>query len=45
MTLTATEVEAVIRAGVPMAEDIGFTVDEAREDGFRPHPPGVFPNA
>jgi len=34
MTLTATEVEAVIRAGVPMAEDIGFTVDEAREDGF-----------
>ncbi|MBL3556620.1 MULTISPECIES: PaaI family thioesterase [Marinobacter] len=34
MTLTAAEVEAVIRAGVPMAEDIGFTVDEAGNEGY-----------
>lgn len=33
MTLTADELGDVIRAGVPMAEDIGFTVDEAGE-GF-----------
>ncbi|NMT63914.1 PaaI family thioesterase [Marinobacter orientalis] len=34
MTLTAAEVEAVIRAGVPMAEDIGFTVDETGDRGY-----------
>lgn len=34
MTLTAPELEAVIRAGVPMAEDIGFTVDEAGAEGY-----------
>lgn len=33
MTLTAEQLGDVIRAGVPMAEDIGFTVDEAGE-GF-----------
>ncbi len=33
MGLTAEELGAVIRAGVPMAEDIGFTVDAAG-DGF-----------
>ena len=33
MTLNAQELSAVIRAGVPMAEDIGFTVDEAG-DGY-----------
>jgi uncharacterized protein (TIGR00369 family) len=33
MTLTAQQLGDVIRAGVPMAEDIGFTVDEAGE-GF-----------
>ena len=33
MSLTAQQLGDVIRAGVPMAEDIGFTVDEAGE-GF-----------
>jgi uncharacterized protein (TIGR00369 family) len=33
MSLTAQQLGEVIRAGVPMAEDIGFTVDEAGE-GF-----------
>lgn len=33
MSLTATELEAVIKAGVPMAEDIGFRVLESRK-GF-----------
>jgi uncharacterized protein (TIGR00369 family) len=31
MSLTAQQLGDVIRAGVPMAEDIGFTVDEAGE--------------
>lgn len=31
MTLTAAQLSDVIRAGVPMAEDIGFTVEEAGE--------------
>lgn len=34
MTLTAAELETVIRAGVPMADDIGFTVDEAGSHGY-----------
>ena len=29
MTMTAAELESVIRAGVPMAEDIGFCVERA----------------
>lgn len=33
MTLSASEVQALIHEGVPMAGDIGFTVDEVR-DGF-----------
>lgn len=33
MSLTAQQLGDLIRAGVPMAEDIGFTVDEAGE-GF-----------
>lgn len=33
MSLTAQQLGDVIRAGVPMAEDIGFTVDEAG-DGY-----------
>lgn len=33
MSLSAVEVEELIRVGVPMAEDIGFRVEEARE-GF-----------
>jgi len=33
MSLTARQLSDLIRAGVPMAEDIGFTVDEAGE-GF-----------
>ena len=33
MSLTAQQLSDVIRAGLPMAEDIGFTVDEAGE-GF-----------
>ncbi|BES71770.1 PaaI family thioesterase [Marinobacter nanhaiticus D15-8W] len=33
MTLSASEVQALIRGGVPMAEDIGFTVEDVR-DGF-----------
>lgn len=33
MSLSAAELEAVIRAGVPMADDIGFRVLEAQE-GF-----------
>lgn len=33
MSLTAQQLGDVIRAGVPMADDIGFTVDEAGE-GF-----------
>jgi acyl-coenzyme A thioesterase PaaI-like protein len=33
MSLTAQQLGDVIRAGVPMAQDIGFTVDDAGE-GF-----------
>jgi uncharacterized protein (TIGR00369 family) len=33
MTMTAAELQSVIRAGVPMAEDIGFCVEQA--DGGR----------
>lgn len=31
MGLTASEVECLIREGVPMADDIGFKVDEVRD--------------
>lgn len=33
MSLSPEEVQALIRAGVPMAEDIGFVIEEARS-GF-----------